>query len=179
MKGGRNFVADHPGCVGNLAHTFNAVAVRNWSYDSVVGQIEILAFLGLHDDGFARGAYSGIDNNQENGAGRIIRRYAGQKSRSFFDGERSDLVRDVHDANIRDDTENHGFTNGDGVVSSAEIGHENYRGARYGSVRCRLLLMRADRKPKSDGEQQYCGYVKWRPKKSHSASSLIQPLLSQ
>jgi hypothetical protein len=50
-------------------------------------------------------------------------------------------VRDVHDADIGNDAENHGFADGDGVVGDAEIGHENYRGARVGVLGRILILM--------------------------------------
>jgi len=97
-----------------------------------------LVFFCFDDDGFARSAHAGVDDGEKNGAGGIVRRNSRDKARAFFDLKRRDLMRDVHDAHVGGDVDDYGFTDGDGVVRSAEIGDEDDRGVRCDAASVRF-----------------------------------------
>ena len=160
VKRGRNGRFDHPTLVGDFASDGQAVAVEHARDQAVIGKHKKLAFPGFDDDGFAGSADAGVDDDEEYGAGGIVRTRIKQETRSFINLEGRDQVRDVHDAHIGCDADDHRFADGDGVVGSAEVCHKNDRGARSGlgrGLRERLLLRRgfeASRPAKSENDQQ-------------------------
>ena len=70
MEGGRNFGADHPIRVSDLANGLDAVAIFDHRHKAVVGEHEELAALRFHDHRFARTADGGIDHDDEYCSGR-------------------------------------------------------------------------------------------------------------
>ncbi len=95
VEGGRDGGLDHPVWIGDFARGVEAVAIEDRREDAVVRSDEVLSLFRFRDDGFARSADAGIDDDQENGVRRVVRRYAEEKARAFFDRKRRDLVRDV------------------------------------------------------------------------------------
>ena len=122
---GRDGGREHPGGVGDFVGGLEAVAVDDRRDEAVVGENEVLTFFRFDDDGFARGADAGIDNDDEDGSSGVVRRNGGEEARTFLDLKRRDLMSDVHDAGVGQDLQHDGFAERDGVIGGAEVGHEN------------------------------------------------------
>ena len=154
VKGGRDGRLDHPVGIGDLARGIKPVAVNHRCDESIVGENEILALFGFYDDGFARSADAGIDDDQENRAGRIVRGHTGQESRTFFDGVGCHLMSDVHDAGFRRNANDHRPATGRCVISRAKVGHKDDGGTRNNLHR-RLGARRAEQGKREQRHEEY------------------------
>src|SRR5882724_6520402 len=120
VEGGGDGGLDHPVLVGDFVGGGEAVAIQGRSEDAVVWGYEVLVLFGFGDDGFAAGAYAGVDDDQEDGVGRVVRGYAGEEAGGFFDGVGRDLVGDVGQADVGGNTKDYGAADGDGIIGGAE-----------------------------------------------------------
>src|SRR5436309_2901858 len=143
MEGRRNWSLNNPVGIGNLARGSQAVAIDHRRDQAIIGQNKILVLLSFDDDGFARGADSGVDDRHEDRSSGIVGRYAFQETRALFYGVRSHAMSDVHDAGVWRDAKYYRFADGHGVVGGAKVGHEDDDGPRAGfSGRGRVTLRR-------------------------------------
>src|SRR5207302_5625744 len=100
VKGGRDTGLEHPVLVGDFVGALETVTLKHGADDSIVRQNEELALFRFYDNRLARGSNAGIDDHQKDGSGRVIRSYAKEVARGFFNLKWCDLVGDVHDAGI-------------------------------------------------------------------------------
>src|SRR5262249_54811890 len=132
-KSGRERSLNHPVLIRDFARGVETVAIEDRSDEAVVGENEILALFRFHDDGFTRGADARINYHEKDGASRVVGRNTVEKGGGFLNGERRDLMGDIGEPNIGRDAENHGATDGYGVVGGPEVSHKNNGRPRRGS----------------------------------------------
>ncbi len=149
VKGGRDFRADHPVGIFDVADTFDTVAIGHHGDQAVIGKHKELASLGPDDDCLARAAHSRIDDADENGSSGKIRRGSKEKAGAVGDGKGGDLMGQVDDAQIGRDAVHDAFAKSDRVVDDTEIGHEDESRRRRGPRR----RLRADRNGEQNEDQ--------------------------
>jgi len=172
VKRGRNRRLNHPVGIGDFARGIQAVAVQHRRDEPVVGKNEVLALLGLHDDGFARSADSGIHDHKKHRTGRVIRRDTLKKTRALLDRKRRHLMRDVHNPRLGRNAEYHGFADGHRIVGRAEVGHEDNRLMRGGLPGIRRLP--APRRHHRSGNQAQCESTN---RKTHDRSAQTEEFM--
>jgi len=150
-----------PGVTGTIASSknvalnqlLNPIAILDQRHQSVVGQNEILATLRFHHHRLACASDPRVDDCHKHRARREIGTCTIEEAGAIEYGERRDLMREIHDAQLGRNRVHHAFAERYGIVHHAEIGHEDdgRRGWRHALCADRQI---GDAKQQDESEQK-------------------------
>jgi hypothetical protein len=138
--------------LGQLDDPLGGVFVQNRGQHAIIGRHEAIV-AGVGRDAAARRADAGVDDHQEDGAGRKIAVRCGEFERAAEHIMRGHVVRDVDERRVGANPQRHTLHRAGVVIARAKVGEQGDDRARHRSSlpKCRGVLLSDGRMPERSG----------------------------